>query len=233
MEKTTGLVLCLCLAAGGCSTTPPANVDVGPSYVPSAHFAQSAVRQPSDVAIIRNNYETVIWNRDPYEHLMRSGWEVKRESVLVIPPQPSLPPAAVKPEPTVQKQVVTTISRIVHFNFDSASIKPKEREFLAEAPWSDADEILIDGYTDSIGSDKYNQDLSKKRAESVARYLRERGISLNKMRILAHGESEPVADNGSKFGRAKNRRVVVHLKIPDQSAQVKQNTHEKGDGHEK
>jgi len=67
------------------------------------------------------------------------------------------------------------------------------------------------GFTDSIGSDAYNQALSERRASSVAQYLLSQGVAPNKLTSEGKGESQPVADNETDEGRAKNRRVELHI----------------------
>jgi len=67
--------------------------------------------------------------------------------------------------------------------------------------------IIIMAHTDSIGPAQYNQDLSERRANSVARYLAARGIARDRLQPEAYGESRPIADNSTKVGRFKNRRV--------------------------
>ncbi|HEX4956097.1 MAG TPA: OmpA family protein [Thermoanaerobaculia bacterium] len=70
--------------------------------------------------------------------------------------------------------------------------------------------IEIQGHTDSVGSDDYNYKLGESRAEAVRRFLnKEGGIPLHKMSVISYGESEPVADNKTREGRAQNRRVVL------------------------
>ena len=71
--------------------------------------------------------------------------------------------------------------------------------------------IKIAGHTDSRGSDSFNQNLSVQRANSVRAYLGSRSISPRRMLAVGYGESQPVADNNSEVGRAKNRRVEVTL----------------------
>jgi outer membrane protein OmpA-like peptidoglycan-associated protein len=68
---------------------------------------------------------------------------------------------------------------------------------------------LIEGYTDSMGSDEYNRDLSQRRADSVKNYLVSRGISSDRLNTSGRGENSPVADNDSAAGRQQNRRVEV------------------------
>lgn len=67
--------------------------------------------------------------------------------------------------------------------------------------------LKLSGYTDNTGADDYNLDLSKRRAESVKKYLIKQGVSKKKLMAEGYGNSNPVADNATPEGRAKNRRV--------------------------
>ncbi len=72
---------------------------------------------------------------------------------------------------------------------------------------------LVDvmGHTDSTGSDAYNEDLSKRRADAVADYLVLRGVSRARLATIGYGERYPVADNATDEGRARNRRVELKI----------------------
>jgi len=69
--------------------------------------------------------------------------------------------------------------------------------------------LQIDGYTDSIGSDEYNQTLSDKRAEAVRDFLVSNGVSMNNVAARGLGKADPVADNSTAQGRQLNRRVEM------------------------
>jgi outer membrane protein OmpA-like peptidoglycan-associated protein len=71
--------------------------------------------------------------------------------------------------------------------------------------------IAVAGYTDSTGSDSYNQQLSEKRAASVADYLKNKGIVAARFDVIGFGERNPIADNNTEEGRALNRRVELTL----------------------
>ena len=71
--------------------------------------------------------------------------------------------------------------------------------------------IIAVGHTDSVGTDAYNQKLSVRRAESVKAYLVSKGIEKNRIYTEGKGEKQPVADNKTKEGRAKNRRVEIEV----------------------
>lgn len=71
--------------------------------------------------------------------------------------------------------------------------------------------VNIVGHTDNVGSDSYNMELSRKRADSVARYLQSRGVDWNRLVVSGAGKSQPVASNDTEAGRAENRRVEITL----------------------
>ena len=71
--------------------------------------------------------------------------------------------------------------------------------------------IDVDGHTDSVGNAGYNQDLSERRANSVANYLAERGVDPRRMSAMGYGLERPIASNASEIGRAQNRRVEIAI----------------------
>jgi outer membrane protein OmpA-like peptidoglycan-associated protein len=78
---------------------------------------------------------------------------------------------------------------------------------------ADVSSIKVVGHTDNVGTDAYNQTLSERRANSVADYLLSQGVAPNKVSSEGKGESEPVAENDTEEGRAKNRRVDLHINV--------------------
>lgn len=74
------------------------------------------------------------------------------------------------------------------------------------------EEIIVEGHTDSIGRDEYNQNLSERRAESVKKELEKNGIDGTKIKSVGYGKTRPIADNKTKEGRAQNRRVEIKVK---------------------
>ncbi len=109
------------------------------------------------------------------------------------------------------------------FDFDKAIIRPEFRDklqtvadFMIKYPETTT---IIQGYTCSMGSVKYNLKLSANRAMAVKDYLVQAGVSANRLATKAFGESNPIADNATNVGREKNRRViaVIKTKVQDKS----------------
>jgi hypothetical protein len=101
----------------------------------------------------------------------------------------------------------------VLFDFNKASLKPTARERLAKVAgiilaYPDI-KLNVEGFTDSIGSDEYNQVLSEKRAATVRDYLISQGVNLNSVSAQGFGKSNPVASNTTAQGRQLNRRVEL------------------------
>jgi len=125
------------------------------------------------------------------------------------PPPPPPPPAPAPPDPCEGRIVL----RGVTFAFDSDVVTEASMatldvaaETLQECPKV---RTAVEGYTDSIGTEAYNQGLSQRRAESVRNYLIGRKISSDRLEAKGYGESQPIADNSTEDGRAMNRRVEL------------------------
>ncbi|MEO7387026.1 MAG: OmpA family protein [Gammaproteobacteria bacterium] len=105
------------------------------------------------------------------------------------------------------------VTRQVHFKLNSAELTDEDKAALDEV----AENLgrlkfvsgTVIGHTDSSGSDEYNQQLSERRARSVATYLEGKNIAVGRLAASGAGESDPVADNATPEGRAQNRRVVL------------------------
>ncbi|HEY6004534.1 MAG TPA: OmpA family protein [Anaeromyxobacter sp.] len=82
------------------------------------------------------------------------------------------------------------------------------------AKYSD-DRVRIEGHTDSVGDAKHNQALSERRAAAVKTVLVSRGVQEGQITVVGFGETKPVADNASADGRSKNRRVELHIDVPN------------------
>ena len=128
------------------------------------------------------------------------------------PPPPPAPPPRVEPPPKSR----TIILDDVLFDFDKIDIKPTGRrildrlvKFLNE---NRDKRIDLEGHTDWIGTEKYNQGLSERRAASVRNYLIKMGVSSSRITARGFGEARRIANNQTSEGRAKNRRVEVKIR---------------------
>jgi outer membrane protein OmpA-like peptidoglycan-associated protein len=103
----------------------------------------------------------------------------------------------------------------ITFDFDSYALKPQFEPTLDSVVLVlkkyQKTLITVEGYTDSIGSDAYNQKLSENRALAVSTYLLNKGIARERLAAIGKGESNPIADNSTEQGRALNRRVELTL----------------------
>jgi peptidoglycan-associated lipoprotein len=103
----------------------------------------------------------------------------------------------------------------VKFGFDTSDLSPEAQsaldDFAAKIKQDNKNVYVeIQGHTDNIGSDKYNQELGLLRAEAVRRYLNQKqSFPLHRINVISYGKTTPIADNKSRDGRAQNRRVVL------------------------
>ncbi len=89
--------------------------------------------------------------------------------------------------------------------------KAKLDDLIGKTSGINLEVIIAVGHTDSVGSDAYNQKLSVRRSEAVKAYLVSKGIEKNRVYTEGKGEKQPVADNKTAEGRAKNRRVEIEV----------------------
>jgi OOP family OmpA-OmpF porin len=129
---------------------------------------------------------------------------------VVAPTPASAPPKA--PEPTSEK---VTFAAETLFDFDKSAVKPAGKaaldELLRKLQGMNTEVVVMVGHTDSVGSDDYNQKLSLRRAEAVKAYLVGKGMETTRVYTEGKGESQPLADNATAEGRARNRRVTVEV----------------------
>ncbi|GAB3770611.1 OmpA family protein [Ramlibacter monticola] len=131
----------------------------------------------------------------------------------VAPPPPPPPPPAPAPAPAAATKV--TYAADAFFDFDKAVLKPEGKakldDLVGKIQGINLEVIIAVGHTDSVGGDAYNQRLSVRRAEAVKGYLVSKGIEKNRVYTEGKGEKQPVADNKTAEGRAKNRRVEIEV----------------------
>jgi OOP family OmpA-OmpF porin len=126
--------------------------------------------------------------------------------------QPAPPAPVVAPQPTTEK---VTFAADAFFDFNKATLKPEGKakldDLVSKMGGIALEVIIAVGHTDSVGSDAYNQKLSVKRSESVKAYLVSKGVEKNRVYTEGKGKKQPVADNKTAEGRAKNRRVEIEV----------------------
>lgn len=122
---------------------------------------------------------------------------------------------AATPAPQAAAPTKVSLAADALFDFDKSVLKvggaAKLDELVAKIKGMQLDVVIATGHTDSVGSDVYNQRLSVARAEAVKAYLVSNGVDVKRVRAVGKGETEPVADNATAEGRAKNRRVDVSV----------------------
>lgn len=142
-------------------------------------------------------------------------WSFRPEAAPPPPPPPppvaKAPPPPPPPPPTKEKIVL----RAVHFDFNKANIRSDARPVLDEAVKMLKEQgsvhVIVEGHTDSIGSNAYNMKLSRRRADAVKKYLVSHGIAARRIKTEGFGKTRPVASNDTDEGRAQNRRVEIHV----------------------
>ena len=127
-------------------------------------------------------------------------------------PAPAPAPAAPPPPPAATK---VTYAADAFFDFNKSVLKPEGKakldDLTSKVKGINLEVIIAVGHTDSVGSDAYNQKLSVRRSETIKAYLVSKGVEKNRVYTEGKGEKQPVADNKTTEGRAKNRRVEIEV----------------------
>lgn len=133
------------------------------------------------------------------------------EPVTPEPPPPPPPPEA---PAAAERTVVIPVDQI-RFGFNEAVIEPgflpaldKAASELVAEPGT---RVVVEGHTDDVGSEAYNYELGLRRAEAVRDFLIARGVAANRLTVKSFGVRQPIASNATEEGRAKNRRVELHI----------------------
>jgi OOP family OmpA-OmpF porin len=227
MTKLATLMLAATAAMAG-----SAYAQSSPPYAPvttdlKAKTPYSAYVQDSRGVIVRNSnglcWRTGYWTPadavpgcdaplcvEP--EVLENGKCVAPAAPVVVEAATPAPAVIAAPVPTAEK---VSYSADAFFDFDKAVLKPAGKSALDDLTSKLGDmnlEVIIAvGHTDSVGTDEYNQKLSIRRAESVKAYLESKGIESNRVYTEGKGEKQPVADNKTDAGRAKNRRVEIEV----------------------
>jgi len=142
------------------------------------------------------------------------------ENGKCVAPPPVEAPAPATPTTPVPAAPVPTSEKVSYnadafYDFDKATLKPEGKQALDELysklGGMNVEVVIAVGHTDSVGTDAYNDKLAIRRAESVKAYLLSKGVEANRVYTEGKGEKQPVADNKTAEGRAKNRRVEIEV----------------------
>ena len=177
------------------------------AFVATAALATAAMAQNVD------NWRNA--SGDVWKNASGDCWRDANWTPATAAPGCGAPAAAPKAAAPVAAASKVTYAADAFFDFDKSVVKPagkaKLDDLVAKVKGINLEVIIAVGHTDSIGSDAYNQKLSVRRAESVKAYLVSKGIEKNRIYTEGKGEKQPVADNKTKEGRAKNRRVEIEV----------------------
>ena len=121
-----------------------------------------------------------------------------------------------------ENEIAVRLTNDILFDFNSFALRPESRDTLRELAnnfrqYPD-EEISVEGHTDNVGGDDYNQRLSEQRAGSVRDYLVDQGVPNERVSAIGYGKSRPKASNDTPEGRQVNRRVEIHIRAIQQPA---------------
>jgi outer membrane protein OmpA-like peptidoglycan-associated protein len=195
--KDITLTLALALLLSGCTTE-----ELIEAQKPPLTLTSSSLNESSSVFTSRDKFQPVISYSENHEKGTNKGL-----IFLSAGSSQSLHPIDVAKlqELTVGAKLITW------FDFDSYHVK---KEFkISEKDLSalkSSKQVMVIGHTDSIGSEKYNFELGRKRAEDIKNLLVSNGVPLDRITIVSMGETESSDTNATRDGRSKNRRVEVY-----------------------
>jgi outer membrane protein OmpA-like peptidoglycan-associated protein len=119
-------------------------------------------------------------------------------------------------------EINVQLTNDILFDYNSASLRSASRTTLNALGQNfrqyPDNRIFVEGYTDSTGTDAYNQRLSEQRAAAVADYLIDQGVSAGAITVFGYGESRPKSSNDTAEGRQLNRRVEIHIQAPQSAS---------------
>jgi OOP family OmpA-OmpF porin len=195
--------------------------------IASAALATAAGAQTVDNW--KNGTNELVWKNGTNELCWRdAAWTPATaaagcDGALAAPaaaPAAAAPAAPAAAAPAAKPAAAPVANKVTYaadafFDFDKAVLKPEGKakldDLASKIKGINLEVIIAVGHTDSVGSDAYNQKLSVRRSEAVKAYLVSKGIEKNRVYTEGKGEKQPVADNKTKEGRAKNRRVEIEV----------------------
>jgi len=201
-------------------------------------FASAALATAAGAQTIdnwKNGTNELVWKNGTNELCWRNGFWTPATAapgcdgaIVPVPPARPAPPAAPPPPPAARPApppapvvvappaaTKVTYAADAFFDFDKSVLKPEGKakldDLIGKIKGINLEVIIAVGHTDAVGSDAYNQKLSVRRSEAVKAYLVSKGVEKNRVYTEGKGEKQPVADNKTGEGRAKNRRVEIEV----------------------
>jgi len=155
-------------------------------------------------------YDTYVSCRT--EEAKKMAKEATAMAKALCPAKPK--PMSMMPSGKGIDKVIDKFTLTINFDFDKSKIRTKDKGQLQQAidfvKKYKGYKIKLEGHTDWIGTEQYNQRLSEKRSEATSKYLIEKGsVAAQQISSVGYGELNPVASNKNRDGRAKNRRVEI------------------------
>jgi outer membrane protein OmpA-like peptidoglycan-associated protein len=148
---------------------------------------------------------TPAFAQDVQAEMSRAESELRRD----------MAPAGVTVERTAPDEIRLVMPNDITFDFDRAEVRrefmPRINDLARTLNSRSFISVQIIGHADALGSDGYNQELSERRARAVGARLLDYGVPYERIEASGRGEWEPIASNGSEYGRARNRRVEIRL----------------------
>ena len=217
MNKLNTLATLIAVAAlGGCATqgaSAPA-ATTAPQRIDNWTSANGIVwKNGTNEYCWRNNYWTPATAVAECDGALKPPPAAAPEAPAAPAAAPAPAPApAVVPVPVSEK---VTFAADAFFDFDKSVLKAEGKakldDVVSKLGSINLEVIIAVGHTDSIGTEAYNQALSVRRSEAVKSYLIAKGVDKNRVYTEGKGEKQPVADNKTADGRAKNRRVEIEV----------------------
>lgn len=198
-------ILSLLLLSAVCASPASANYFSNPQVGVNLNVGSAPNPTPSQLRLLGESRSVIAENVVP-------------AAPAYVPPPPAPPAPAYIAPPVAATTVETPREFMVFFDFDRSNLSPEAREIIAKAVDAAKEtgrvNILVTGHTDTVGSRRYNQALSDRRAMAVKREMMRDGFDGTMIATLGRNFSEPLVPTGPGVREPQNRRAVIDLGTP-------------------